>query len=162
MKPLYVEMFNLFFLSAVRCIVGRCLLDDGNSCIGSLEMHCSFFHERLQVLDALCHLAQVVFNGHLSSHRNQLLAVSRLLRYHENVTLRSIFLSQTFTSVSMSVASLSTQLTETQQREQGLTDTSARLPPIAPGCPRSKVGNRIRRRGIEIIIPTLELSLETS
>ena len=137
MKPLYVVMFNLFLSVSrnVRCIVGHCLLDDGDSCIGSFEMRCSFFHERLQVLDALCHLAHVVFNGHLSSHRNQLLAVSRLLRYHENVTLRSIFLSQTFTSVNMSVARLSTQQTETQQREQSLTVTSARLPPIAHSCP---------------------------
>ena len=86
----------------VRCIVGHCLLDDGDSGIGSFEMRCSFFHECLQVLDASCHIAHGVFNGHLSSHRIQPLG---LLRYHEILTLRRIFLSQTFTSVNMSVAS---------------------------------------------------------
>ena len=50
----------------------------------------------------------------------------------ENVTLNSIFTSQTHTSVRMSVTCLRAQLAETQQREQGPTVTSARLPPVVP------------------------------
>ena len=53
----------------------------------------------------------------------------------ENVTLRSVFLSKTFTSVNMSVASLRTQLTETQQREQGSYNHVCPSPSKLPGCP---------------------------
>ena len=62
----------------------------------------------------------------------ELVSVSVSVSVSENLTLSSIFLSQMFTHVSMSVTCLKAQVPETQQREQGLKVTSARLPPVVP------------------------------